>query len=196
MNRPDAILPRPASAQPIDRILLPVALAVMGSLILTASAKISVPIGPVPMTLQTLAVFVIAAAYGRRLGLATLGLYLAQGAAGLPVFQGTPEKGIGLAYMMGPTGGYLAGFVAITLITGWAADRGWWKSPVRIGAAMLVGEAVTLILGAGWLMVLLGVQKGLAYGVGPFIMTDLLKLCIAAGIVPVLGHLVRRLRRN
>ena len=79
-----------------------------GTLILILSAKTKVVLGPVDLSLQTLAVFIIAIAFGSRLAVATLLLYIAEGAFGLPVFQGTPEKGIGLAYMVGPTGGYLA----------------------------------------------------------------------------------------
>src|ERR1700736_872176 len=84
-------------------------LALLGSLALTVSAKLQVPFYPVPMTMQSLVVLLIGLAFGWRLGTATVLLYLGEGLAGLPVFAGTPEKGIGLAYMMGPTGGYLAG---------------------------------------------------------------------------------------
>src|SRR5690606_16484525 len=100
-------------------------LAVGGSLLLTLSAKINVPFYPVPMTMQTFAVLLIGAAFGWRLGTATVLLYLAQGAAGLPVFAGTPEKGIGLLYLMGPTGGYLVGFAVAAAVVGWLAERGW-----------------------------------------------------------------------
>lgn len=99
-------------------------LVVAGSIALWISAKIKVPFYPVPMTLQTLALFGIAAAYGLRLGVATVALYLVEGAAGLPVFAGTPEKGIGLAYMVGPTGGYLASYLIAAAIVGYAVQRG------------------------------------------------------------------------
>ncbi len=93
-----------------------IALAATG--LLTLSAKVQVPFYPVPMTMQSLVVLVIGAAFGWRLGMATVMFYLLQGLAGLPVFAGTPEKGVGLAYMMGPTGGYLIGFVAAAFVTG------------------------------------------------------------------------------
>ena len=96
-------------------------LAVAGSLLLWASAKISVPFWPVPMTLQTGAVALIGVTFGWRLGLATVLLYLAEGAMGFPVFQGTQEKGIGLAYLVGPTGGYLFGMALQVAVTGWLA---------------------------------------------------------------------------
>jgi biotin transport system substrate-specific component len=122
-------------------------------------------------------------------------LYLAQGAAGLPVFAGTPEKGIGLAYMAGPTGGYLAGFVVMAAIAGWAADRGWSRNPLKLGAAMLVGESVMLVLGALWIGYLFGAEKMLAWGVGPFIVTDLVKLALAAMFVPAMWSLAGFFRR-
>ncbi len=171
-----------------------VILAVVGATLLTLSAKIKVPFWPVPMTLQTFAVFAIAAAYGMRLGTTTVALYLAQGAAGLPVFTGTPEKGIGLAYMMGPTGGYLVGFLVAAAIVGWAADRGWSRSPVKLGGAMLIGELVILILGVIWLAWLFGADKAIGFGIGPFIVTDLVKLALAAVLVPALWSVARRLR--
>ena len=108
-----------------------VLLAVVGSILLTISAKVQVPFWPVPMTMQTFVVLAIGMAYGPALGMATVALYLAQGAFGLPVFAGTPEKGIGLAYMAGPTGGYLAGFVAAALLTG--AEWAFWAASAEAG---------------------------------------------------------------
>ncbi|PJK28862.1 biotin transporter BioY [Minwuia thermotolerans] len=172
------------------------AFMVMGTIILTMSAKAKVPMWPVEMSLQTLAVFTIAATFGLRLGMATVLLYLMEGALGMPVFQGTPEKGLGVAYMAGPTGGYLAGFVAATAIVGWASDRGWWRNPLKIGAAMLLGEVAILALGALWLAYLLGVDMAIAYGIGPFIVTDLVKLALAAGLATVLGGFIARLSRR
>lgn len=85
--------------------------ALCGAVLITLGAKLQVPFWPVPMTLHTLAVFFLAAAFGPRLGMAAMAAYLVAGAAGLPVFSGTPARGIGLAYMVGPTGGYLAGYL-------------------------------------------------------------------------------------
>ena len=93
-------------------------LAVAGSIALWISAKIQIPFYPVPVSMQTLVVLMIGMAFGWRLGAATVILYLAEGVAGLPVFAGTPEKGIGLAYMVGPTGGYLVGFVIAAAAVG------------------------------------------------------------------------------
>ncbi|MCE8008764.1 biotin transporter BioY [Aestuariivita sp.] len=191
MNRTDALFPSLLQNSRVNHALWFAMLAVAGSILIAISAKIKVPMWPVDMSLQTLAIFTIAAVFGFKLGLATILLYLAEGAVGFPVFQGTPERGIGLAYMVGPTGGYLVGFVVMTAITGWAADRGWWRNPLKIGAAMLVAEVILLTLGALWLMYLFGMSQGIEYGIGPFIVPDLLKLAIAAGFVSVLGNTVR-----
>lgn len=185
------------------RLVVQVLLVIGGSLLLWLSARAKVVLGPVDLSLQTLAVLLIAAAYGFRLGVSTLALYLAQGAAGLPVFQSTPEKGIGLAYMVGPTGGYLLGFLAMAAIVGWAVDQGWGRSIVKLFFAMLVAEVVMMALGFGWLAYVMGVAKaweggvstylGLSwqYGVAPFIVPDLIKVALASLLVPAATALVK-----
>jgi biotin transport system substrate-specific component len=169
-----------------------VILAIAGSLLMWVSAKIKVPFYPVPMTLQTLALFGIAAAYGMRLGMATIALYLLEGALGLPVFAGTPEKGLGLAYMFGPTGGYLASYLFAAAIVGYAVDRGLGRNPFKLFGAMLVAEIVILAMGFAWMAYLFGVEKGFAFGVGPFIVTDLVKIALAACLVPAITALFAR----
>ncbi|MBL8580929.1 MAG: biotin transporter BioY [Rhizobiaceae bacterium] len=172
------------------RLAIQVLLAVAGTIILTLSAKTNVPLGPVYLSLQTLAVLLIGAAFGMRLAVATVLLYLAQGAMGLPVFQGTPEKGIGLAYMAGPTGGYLLGFVVMAGIVGSAADRGWGTNPFKMFGAMLVADAIMLGLGFAWLATLIGAQAAWTAGVLPFIVPDLIKVALASAIVPAIWSLL------
>ncbi|KQU66875.1 biotin transporter BioY [Aminobacter sp. DSM 101952] len=172
------------------RLATQLLLAVAGSLLLIASAKTKVMLGPVDMSLQTLAVLGIAAAYGMRLGLATILLYMAQGAMGYPVFQSTPEKGLGIAYMLGSTGGYLAGFVAMVAIVGWAVDRGWGRSIVKMLGAMLVAEVVMMAMGFSWLSLLIGAEKSWQFGVVPFIVPDLIKVALAAAAVPAIWALL------
>ena len=172
----------------LSRLATQVLLAVAGSLLMAASSKISVPFWPVPMTMQTLALFVISAAYGRNLATATMLLYLAEGAVGFPVFS----KGGGLAYLAGPTAGYLLAYPIAAAIVGWAADRGFDRNPFRLFGAMLVGEVVILGLGAAWLASLLGVEKALAAGIGPFMVVDLVKIALASALVPALWSVVRR----
>lgn len=167
-------------------------LAIAGTLLLTLSAKTRVVLGPVDISMQTLAVFLIAAAFGMRLGVATLLLYMAEGAMGFPVFQGTPEKGVGIAYMLGSTGGYLAGFVVMAAIVGWAADRGWDRHPIKLFNAMLVAEVVMMAMGFAWLALLIGPEKSWQFGVVPFIVGDLIKVALAASLVPAVWSLLKR----
>jgi biotin transport system substrate-specific component len=171
------------------RLVVQILLVVGGSILLWLSAKTKVVLGPVDMSLQTLVVLLIGATYGFRLGTATLLLYLAEGAAGLPVFQSTPEKGIGIAYMLGSTGGYLAGFVVMAAIVGWAVDRGWGRSIVKLFAAMLVAEIVMMAMGFSWLALLIGPEKSWQFGVAPFIVPDLIKVALAALLVPAVMRL-------
>jgi biotin transport system substrate-specific component len=182
----DLALPEKGVARLAGQIFL----AVLGTLLLTLSAKTKVVLGPVDMSLQTLVVLLIAAGFGMRLGVATLLLYMAEGAMALPVFQGTPEKGIGIAYMLGSTGGYLAGFVVMAAIVGWAADRGFDRNPVKLLGAMLTAEIVMMAMGFAWLATLIGVEKSWAFGVLPFIVPDLIKVALAAALVPAVWSLL------
>ncbi|RVD20667.1 biotin transporter BioY [Mesorhizobium sp. M4B.F.Ca.ET.017.02.2.1] len=179
-------LPKKGAARLATQLFL----AIVGTLLLTLSAKTKVVLGPVDISLQTLAVLLIASAFGLRLGVATLLLYMAEGAMGFPVFQGTPEKGIGVAYMLGSTGGYLAGFVLMAAIVGWAADRGWDRHPVKLFNAMLVGEVVMMAMGFAWLAMLIGAEKSWQFGVVPFIVGDLIKVALAAALVPAVWSLL------
>lgn len=183
---------QPLSSLAGNSLAAKILLVVAGSLVLWVSAKIKVPFYPVPMTLQTLALFGIAAAYGMRLGVATVALYLIEGALGLPVFAGTPEKGIGIAYMFGPTGGYLASYLLAAAIVGYAVDRGLGRNPFKLFGAMLVAELVVLSMGVAWLAYLFGADKAFAFGVGRFIITDIIKIALAACLVPAIAALFQR----
>ncbi|MER8772060.1 biotin transporter BioY [Mesorhizobium sp. M0815] len=181
-------LPEKGAARLAGQLLL----AIAGTLLLILSAKTKVVLGPVDISMQTLAVLLIAAAFGMRLGVATLLLYMAEGALGVPVFQSTPEKGIGIAYMLGSTGGYLAGFVVMAAIVGWAADRGWDRHPIKLFNAMLVAEIVMMAMGFAWLALLIGPEKSWQFGVLPFIVGDLIKVALAASLVPAVWSLLKR----
>ncbi len=169
-------------------------LAVAGTVLLTVSAKIQVPFYPVPMTMQTFAVLVIGMAYGWKLGGATVALYLAEGAVGLPVFAGTPEKGIGLAYMAGPTGGYLVGFVLAAGIAGWLGEKGWDRSVPMTLAAMAIGTVIIFVPGYFWLALLIGQEKAWAFGVLPFLLGEVFKIALAAAVLPGAWKLIARFR--
>ena len=165
------------------------ALALGGAALITLGAKIQMPFWPVPMTLHTLAVFFLAATLGPRLGFAAMAAYLAAGALGLPVFSGTPERGIGLAYMAGPTGGYLAGYLLGAGLTGWLAQG---RGLIGRFLAMLAGLAVTYALGLAWLSTFVPASSLLAAGFTPFILGDLVKLALASGLITALARLRAR----
>jgi biotin transport system substrate-specific component len=179
-------------------------LVVLASFVLIASAKVFVPFFPVPMTLATLAVMAIAATFGMRLGLMTVLAYLGEGLAGLPVFTYTPPAVAGPAYLLGPTGGFLAGYIVLAIIVGTAADRGWGRSPLKLFAAMLVADAVLFAIGFAWFAGFahlasgaMGAGAAIAWqkGVQPFILGDLLKIVLAAAAVPAAWGLTDAFRR-
>lgn len=168
-------------------------LAVMGSLALWLSAKIQVPFYPVPITMQTIVVLLVGMAFGWRLGTATVLLYLAEGALGLPVFAGTPERGTGLTYMAGPTGGYLLGFVFAAAAVGWLAQRGWDRRFATTLAAMALGTAIIYGPGLIWLGMEIGWDKPvLELGLWPFLPGDALKVALAALLFPSIWRLSRQ----
>jgi biotin transport system substrate-specific component len=177
-----------------SRVVRNIALLVLGCALLWVSAKVKVPFWPVPMTLQTFAVMAIAAAYGARLGVATVIAYLAAGMAGLPVFTNTPPEMAGPAYLLGPTGGFLIGFIAAAFIVGYAADRGWDRSVPKLLVAMVTADAVVFALGLAWLgmaVPALGYSWGLIEaGLFPFLLGDLLKVLIAALAIPAAWRLL------
>lgn len=183
-----SFLPKDGTARLIGFAML----AIAGSIVLWVSAKTHVPFYPVPMTLQTLAIVVIAALYGFRLGLATMALYLLEGAFGLPVFSGTPERGIGFAYMVGPTAGYLVGFIVATGFVGWFAERGADKSPAKLFVIMAIGAMLVLGMGFAYLSSVIGAEAAWTAGVAPFLLGDAVKVAIAALLVPAAGKLLQR----
>jgi biotin transport system substrate-specific component len=171
-------------------------LLVAGVLLLTLSAKMQIPWQPVPMTMQTYVILVVAMSYGTRLAVATIVAYLAVGALGAPVFAGTPEKGIGLAYMLGPTGGYLAGFVAAATVCGKLAESGWDRRWWTSIAAMSIGHALIFTFGVGWLAMLFGFERALAVGLMPFLSATVVKTVLAAATLPLAWKAMRALDKT
>ena len=181
----------PDRADGFSAVARAVILVALGTALLALSAKINLPLPYVPMTLQTLVVLMIGAAYGWRLGSATVIAYLAEGAIGLPVFAGPVG---GLAPLLGPTAGYLAGFVAAAFITGWLSERGWDRSVPRLFVAMGLGHIVILAAGFAWLAfgMKLGVEKAWLVGIVPFIAASVIKNALGAAFVPAIRHMLDR----
>ena len=188
----ERMLPRPISQPGFWPAL---ATVLIGSALLTVSAKLSVPFYPVPLSLQTLVVLCLGLVLGPRLAGLTVLAYLVEGALGLPVFAGTPAQGIGIAYMMGPTGGYLLGFLVAAVYTGHLARRRWDRSIVWTVAAMLIGNLIIYTFGLLWLGSVIGWNKPLlALGLFPFLLGDALKIGVAALALPAIWKLLGRSR--
>ena len=160
-----------------SKLLKYVFLALIGSIILAVSSKIKIPFYPVPMTMQTLIVLVIGISFGWKLGLATVSLYLFEGIIGLPVFSGTPEKGIGLIYFTGPTMGYLIGFLIAVYISG---KFNYDNNLVKNFLKLMLATSFIYILGMSWLGSLIGWDKPIfQLGAQPFLLAELFKILIA-----------------
>ena len=182
--RQESTTPLVRSAWPEGGLLRDALVVLAGSALLTAAAWVRVPMWPVPMTMQTLAVLLIGATCGPRLGAATVAAYLAEAALGLPVLAGGTPLVLG-----GPTFGYLLGFLLAAIAVGWAARRGWTRRgwPTLLGA-LLVGQALITLPGLAWLHAawLHDLRATLAAGLLPFLLGDALKLLLAAASLRLL----------
>ena len=160
-----------------SKLLKYVFLTLVGSIVLAISSKIKIPFYPVPMTMQTLIVLMIGIGFGWKLGLATVSLYLFQGIIGLPVFSGTPEKGIGLIYFTGPTMGYLLGFLIAAYISG---KFNYDSNLIKNFLKLLLATSFIYILGITWLGNIIGWDKPIfKLGAQPFLLAELFKILIA-----------------
>ena len=188
----EAFFPQTGLALRVKQLLLVVA----GITALALAAKIKIPMFPVPMTMGTFAVLSIGAAYGARLGLATILGYMLSGALGFDVFAGSSAEVSGVTYMMGGTGGYLVGYVLAVLALGALTRRGWDRARGKMALAMLLGNVLIYVPGLIWLTVLYGVDAPiLAWGLTPFLLGDVVKLALAALLLPALWILVGRARK-
>tara|TARA_B100001123_G_C15270767_1_gene1010243 strand:- start:1393 stop:1959 length:567 start_codon:yes stop_codon:yes gene_type:complete len=157
-----------------------IALVLFGTLLLALSSKIQVPFWPVPMTMQTFLVFIIAMSYGSKLAFTTLVIYLFEGALGLPVFA----KGGGLLYLIGPTAGYLYGMTIAAGIIGLLADRGYAQSYTKSLFSLILGTVIIFVIGVGYLGSVIGYDKAIVAGLYPFIFSEFFKIALAVAIIP------------
>ena len=164
-----------------QKLLKYVLIVFMGSVLLTISAKVKIPFYPVPMTMQTFVVLLMGITFGWKIGVATISLYLFEGMIGLPVFAGTPEKGVGLVYFTGPTMGYLIGFLFATFIAGYLNFK---TNIFFIFITLILSVSIIYILGILWLGNLIGWDKPLLQlGVTPFLLAELFKITLLTVLV-------------
>ena len=160
----------------IERIIKLTLLTIVGSILITISAKIKIPFYPVPMTMQTFVILLIGITCGYKIGLATVTLYLLEGIFGLPVFANSPEKGIGIAYFIGPTMGYLIGFLFATFLAGYLNFN---TKMIFIFFKLIISVSIIYILGVLWLGNLIGWDKPvIQLGASPFLLAELFKILI------------------
>ncbi len=167
-----------------NKILKIIVISIIGTLLLTVSAKIKIPFYPVPMTMQTFVVLFLGIILGPRIGLLTISLYLFEGIFGLPVFAGTPEKGIGFVYFTGPTMGYLIGFLVAVYFSGsFKYDKGL----INIFLKLIFSVSFIYIFGLIWLGALIGWDKPIfKLGAQPFLLAELFKMLLLLFLTPTL----------
>ena len=162
----------------IERIIKLTLLAIVGSVLITISAKIKIPFYPVPMTMQTFVVLFLGISLGYKIGIATVGLYLIEGIAGLPVFSNSPEKGVGLVYFTGPTMGYLIGFLTACYL---ASKIKISDSFIVVLFKLIIATSTIYIFGLLWLGTLIGWDKPIFdLGAKPFLLAEIFKIMILA----------------
>ncbi|MCD6239188.1 MAG: biotin transporter BioY [Thermotogae bacterium] len=173
------------------RLMYEIALIIGGSIFIVLSAQIAVPLpfSTVPITGQTLAVLMVGMLFGSRRGTITLLTYLSEGMIGLPVFAGGSG---GIAHLLGPTGGYLFGFIATAFVTGSLSERRWDRKPQMVFFAMLIGNAIMYIFGLSWLSHFVGYKRVFALGLYPFISGDILKICVAITLLPTIWKILSK----
>tara|TARA_B100000029_G_scaffold114541_2_gene107023 strand:- start:337 stop:903 length:567 start_codon:yes stop_codon:yes gene_type:complete len=172
----------------INIYLKNIALILFGTLLLALSSKVQVPFWPVPMTMQTFIVFIIGMAYGWKLAVSTLVVYLIEGAMGLPVFA----KGGGLLYLTGPTAGYLYGMTVAAGIIGFFAELGYNQSYFKSLISLLIGTFIIFLLGVGYLGSIVGYDKALAGGLYPFIPSEFFKIGLAIVLIPSITRYIKK----
>ena len=189
------VISRTLTAEKIIKLAL---IAIVGSILIAISSKIKIPFYPVPMTMQTFVILLIGITLGHKIGLATVTLYLFEGIIGLPVFASSPEKGIGIAYFVGPTMGYLIGFLVAVYFAGVRTDLKVWifgdsfkffywskKIYLNIFTRLLFSVSFIYILGLLWLGTLIGWDKPIfKLGAQPFLLAELFKLILLTILYP------------
>ena len=188
MNNERILINKLKSFENINSNLLNILLALFGTLLLAISSKVQVPFWPVPMTMQTFVIFLIGMTYGIRLSFATVALYLFEGAAGLPVFA----SGGGMAYLIGPTAGYLYGMLFASVVISYLANLGFSKTYLKATLSLFVGSIIIFSIGIIYLGSIIGYEKAIAAGLLPFIPSELFKIALAVSLIPTIQKIIKK----
>ncbi len=188
MNNDRILINRLKSFENINTNLLNIILALFGTLLLAISSKVQVPFWPVPMTMQTFVIFLIGMTYGVRLSFATVTLYLFEGAVGLPVFA----SGGGIAYLTGPTAGYLYGMLFASVVISHLANLGFSRTYFKALVSLVSGSIIIFLFGIIYLGSIIGYQKAIAAGLLPFIPSELFKIALEVALIPNIHKIIKK----
>ena len=188
MNNERILINKLKSFENINSNLINILLALFGTFLLAISSKVQVPFWPVPMTMQTFVIFLIGMTYGVRLSFATVALYLFEGAAGLPVFA----SGGGIAYLIGPTAGYLYGMLFASVVISYLANLGFSKTYFKATLSLLIGSIMIFLIGIIYLGSIIGYEKAIAAGLFPFIPSELFKIALAVSLIPTIHNIIKK----
>ncbi len=188
MNEDRILINKLKNFENINSNFLTITLILVGSILLAISAKVQVPFWPVPMTMQTFVIFLIGMTYSIRLSFATVAFYLFQGAIGLPVFA----TGGGIAYLVGPTAGYLYGMLFASIVISYLANLGFCKTYFKAALSLLIGSVVIFSFGIMYLGYIIGFEKALTAGLLPFIPSELFKIALAVALIPNLHKIIKK----
>ena len=187
MNKDRILINKLKTFENINSNVVSILLVLFGTILLAISAKIQVPFWPVPMTMQTFVIFLIGMTYSVRLSFITVSMYLFEGALGLPVFA----SGGGIAYLVGPTSGYLYGMLISSVVISYLANLGFSKTYFKTSMSLLIGSFIIFLFGILYLGSIIGYEKAIIAGLLPFIPSELFKIALAVSLIPSIQKIIK-----
>ena len=187
MNKDRILINKLKTFENFNSNLVSILLVLFGTILLAISAKIQLPFWPVPMTMQTFVIFLIGMTYSVRLSFITVSMYLFEGALGLPVFA----SGGGIAYLVGPTSGYLYGMLISSVVISYLANLGFSKTYFKTSISLLIGSFIIFLFGILYLGSIIGYEKAIIAGLLPFIPSELFKIALAVSLIPSIQKIIK-----
>ena len=187
MNKDRILINKLKTFENINSNVVSILLVLFGTILLAISAKIQLPFWPVPMTMQTFVIFLIGMTYSVRLSFITVSMYLFEGAIGLPVFA----SGGGIAYLVGPTSGYLYGMLISSVVISYLANLGFSKTYFKTSISLLIGSFIIFLFGILYLGSIIGYEKAIIAGLLPFIPSELFKIALAVSLIPTIQKIIK-----
>ena len=187
MNKDRILINKLKTFENFNSNVVSILLVLFGTILLAISAKIQLPFWPVPMTMQTFVIFLIGMTYSVRLSFITVSMYLFEGALGLPVFA----SGGGIAYLVGPTSGYLYGMLISSVVISYLANLGFSKTYFKTSMSLLIGSFIIFLFGILYLGSIIGYEKAIIAGLLPFIPSELFKIALAVSLIPTIQKIIK-----